>query len=311
MRTRGSVSLLTLGFGLVTVCAIVIGGMHLSERLQVKQRVEHWWVWGSVGRMPIPEFGQISLPLSEASSTVSGVIHYTNGHLRARGASSLPLQHMSLCVSGVTLCVEDPYWSDAYDVHLEALPPHTRSRVLLARIILCCEGGDDETAAYRYYHFEPGEPVDLTLPYHIEVASVGEGSTPHQRLAFKASLGPLTAGREQTAIPETHPDDEYWEDDEWRLYLEPPTEVAVAVGMDNAVAGVRYADVSVTCDGRQVADTTVSDHHGMWRLSTDAGHVLCDALITGRISRLPQWSQSPRSSGWGTARTASLDFGER
>ena len=233
MGRRAYVRVGMTGIALLSATVAVLGGVYLYRQFEVSKRVHHWIVWSGTRTSPICEDDRISMVLPDGASKLSGVIHYDHGTMRARGATDLPLQSVMLTASGLSLVVEDAYHSEADDTHLAALPPQTRSRVLLARIV--AGNGDDgeSTLAYRYFHFRPGEPIAMTLPYEIDLAKLPEVIERGARYSYRASLGPLHSEGERDVMDDGDWDDVEMDPSYLEDYLNWGSKVHVAMSMNS------------------------------------------------------------------------------
>lgn len=272
-----------VGAGVLVIAAFgVMGTGHLYQRYEVGKHATEWLAWTGIEHDPISDQERVWYTLPEGTRQLSGVISYQNGQLRAAGARDLPMQSASVNTSGIMVMIEDPYRSEADDACTAYLPPQTRSKVLLARIVEIND--EDVTLAYRYYHFKPGEPIALTLPYTIDIAEIPDPVRSDSLVNYNVSLGPLSASGRRLLISE----------DEWEEVLEDPSyleacirnqfAVSVEMAMDNGVQGVRYAEVSVRADGEPLIPVRIPEDHPMWRISLGTETVICEALATGMIS---------------------------
>lgn len=305
MTRRGAMSIGALGLVLLVTTVAALGTIQICQRLQVRERVHLWLVWSGTDREPISDASRVVMSLPDGAATLTGVVHYSNGQLRARDARDMPLESVGISVAGLSLVVEDAYRSVAGDTHRKALPPQTRGRVLLVRIVACTDDDDDYTLAYRYYHFQPGEPIELTLPYEIHLVDSPEEVFLTNRIAHRASFGPLQTDVERDLLCEDDWEDVVDDKRGWQSYVMYLSRVQVEMAMDNGVTGVRYADVSIICDGEplEVAEMP-RQPHPMWRMSVDDGKVVCEALATGTMSYTPQWKPKLASASpqWVTGR---------
>lgn len=298
MKKRGAARIRGVGLVLLLGAVLSVGTVQLYQRLQVKERVHLWLVWGGIDREAITDPDYVTTPLPEGATTLTGVVHYRNGQLRARDARDMPLESVRISASGLVLTVEDAYRSEADDTHRKALPPQTRGRVLLVRIVACNEDDDDRTLAYRYYHFKPGEPIELTLPYEIDIVQSPADAFLTNRIAHRASFGPLYVEGEYDLLCEEEWE-EVLEEEGWESYLTYLTKVHVEMSMDNGIAGVRYAYVSTICDGEPLELGELSQRHPMWRMSADEGGLVCEAIATGMMSYAPKWKPKLASASLG------------
>ena len=255
----------------------------LYERYQVAQRVIHWVAWSGTTQSPVATISSAGLELPEAATRLSGIVHYQNGHLGSRDAHGLPVRSVILRAAGMVLVIEDAYRSDAVGTHLYALPPQTRDRVLLARIVVDYDGHDEYTVAYRYYHFDRRAPIELSLPYELHLPEIPASAMPDTLIPFRASLGPIEATGKRYLIPEDDWEEAYEEGAYLSRAIETYNHPSVEIAMDNGLSGVRYAEVELLSDAGTPGLLAITGTHNMWRLNASAGRVYCEALGTGSM----------------------------
>ena len=232
------------------------------------ERARYWFVWGGVDFPPAAEVARIQVPLPSGTGPieVSGVLSYTNGTRGCRRGKDLPLRRVEVEAGGVSLRIEDASRSSIEGSRELAAE---RGKLLVASIRGIFDAGDMAPIDYRYYHFRPGEPVELELPFSIMVtppaSETGGGR-------FSVKLGDLEVA-DRRARNDL--------DRVWEPYFRGDRRVRVDVAMVHWRGDTRYASVSLNeVDANGCRDVEAVEKE-LWHLSLDGKQVLCEAVTTG------------------------------
>ena len=262
-----------LALGLPVAVLAIAGALCLSGvPSRVCERLNHWFVWGTVALAPPSETGRAFVPVDASEAVaVSGVIRYENGHLRTKRQSELPLRRVEVGAGGLSVRIEDAGCSPIGGSRSVAEVPGS---VLVASIWGWFDAGHPRPIDYRYYHFRPGEPVELELDFCIiatPVPDTGGGR-------FSLKLGTLEASGERR-----------WNeiDGVWEPLVRMDHRIRVETVMVHWREGAQYASVSL--DGIDVGgDFTVRGREqSRWSLQAAGNEVACVATVTGAADAGP------------------------
>ncbi|MBD3293057.1 MAG: hypothetical protein GF393_09045 [Armatimonadia bacterium] len=162
--------------------------------------------------------------------------------------------------------IEDAARSDVSGSRAMVRPGET---TLVASIGGCFDAGAPRAIRHRYYRFEAREPIELELPFAIEIEPSADESEPGR---FSIQLGDMSASGAQK-----------WNDLDslWEPLFGRIEEVRVGSVMVHGRQGTRYGQVSL--DGLD-AKRERSIDCPTWRLCEHDGDVICEAVATGPIS---------------------------
>ncbi|MGI5819327.1 MAG: hypothetical protein ACOX9R_14655 [Armatimonadota bacterium] len=271
MRSR---TVLRIGLPIASLAVVgalcVVGGVPT----RACQRVHRWLVWGGADLAPPADSARVLLPLRDAEAiTVSGTIRYQSGHLGAKRHRDLPMRRIEVEAGGISVRIEDAARSSiAGSRELTA----GRGKTLVASTWGWFAAGDQQPINFRYYHFRPGEPVELELPFSITVTPVSDAGGGR----FSVALGDMKTEGERR-----------WSriDEVWEPMPSPDRRARVSAVMVHWRERTRCAAVSLEgVDPTGAAD--VQNHgDGRWRLRSGDGAVVCEALATGVAAERAVW----------------------
>ena len=264
MRSRAT-PIIALSVGTVAL-AVALCAVPEAPR-DICSRVHHWFLWGVHTPPPPSNAAYFSVPLDDdAPTAVSGTIRYENGHRGTDACPELPLRRIEVELGALWVCIEDAGRSPVRGSHTMVRPGET---TLVASIGGYFDAGEPQTIRHRYYRFKEGEPVELELPFAIEIEPSDEDSKPGR---FRLEVGEMSAG----GVQKWNDLDNLWEPMFGNL-----EEVRVGGEMVHGREGTRYGRISL---GGLRAGAVQGGDRPIWRLRVSDGNVICEAVATGMMA---------------------------
>lgn len=259
------------GFAITVVVALLLLAVGLFNGSPVCEAVRYWWIWAPNPPPPPTQGSMALIPIDVSGATVTGSIHYSNGHLGDSGRQDLPLRLLCVDVGGVAACVEDGYWCEVLPDERIAARERDGRRTLVAYLQVNLAPGDRIPLCHQKFVFESDEAVELDLPFAIELKDDGVEGHP---LTYSASLGEMQAEASQQ-----------WCEAEsaWDPLLKLPDQVIVTHVMAHGRSGVCYGNVDVAVDGKPLDMSGFTDDRGTWLVTGMEGSLLCEFLANGPV----------------------------